>query len=121
MRKSNSIVKPGEIFWAVVPDTSRRPVIIVSRHSLNRGDQVVVIPLTTAHWERRKKLPNCVAFQAGEFGLNRDCVAQAERIACLQMGDLDFSHEPIGELDASRFRELVRAIGYMIDADCEPI
>jgi len=32
----------------------------------------------------RFTLPHCVRFQAGEFGLDKDCVAQAETIVTVE-------------------------------------
>jgi len=37
----------------------------------------------------RSKLPNCVPFQAGEFGMPSDCVTQREAIYTLEKGAID--------------------------------
>jgi mRNA-degrading endonuclease toxin of MazEF toxin-antitoxin module len=113
-------MNPGEIYWADF-STGRRPVIVVSREALNRGSYVVAVLCTTARVEQRAKLPNCVPFVAGEFGLPKDCVAQCETVTFLERSDLDESGGMIGRLDAARLRAVVRAIGNVIQAECEPV
>lgn len=109
----------GQIYWASF-DEDRRPVIIVSRAELNRGKKVLIVPLTTQKLEERRKLKNCVAFDAGDFGLPKDCVAQTEALAQIRTEILDTDDGPLGELDDEAMRELVRAMGYALAAECEP-
>ena len=68
----------------------------------------------------RSKLPNCVPFQAGEFGVPSDCVAQCEAIYALEKGEIGIASGTIGRLDATRLRDVIKAIGEVIDSDCEP-
>ena len=112
---------PGEVYWADLGDGERRPVIVVSREELNRGEYVVVVPLTSARLEARRNLPNSVPFQAGQYGFKKDCVAQAEAIASLHISYLDLETGAIGTLDSEDVRELTRAIGYVIAAELEPV
>ena len=113
-------LRPGEVYWADFPDVGRRPVAVVSREELNRGKYVVAVQFTSAKIEVRRDLPNCVAFRAGTFGLVKDCVAQAETIAVFDLANLDLEAGPIGVLDSHAKRDLTRAVGYMMDAECEP-
>jgi mRNA-degrading endonuclease toxin of MazEF toxin-antitoxin module len=39
-------MKPGELYYADLNEAGVRPVLIVSRESLNRGGYAVVLPLT---------------------------------------------------------------------------
>src|SRR5207249_4455534 len=94
------------------------PVIIISREELNRGDYVVAIPLTSARIEERESLGNCVRLRAGEFGLTKDCVAQAEMISFLPKSDLDQMIGPVGRLDRETLQEVIAAVGYVFNADC---
>lgn len=114
------VLEPGSVWWAYVSDPPKHPVIIVSREKFNRGEYVSAVLLTTNKVEARKKLPNCVFFARGEFGLPDDCVAQAETFHLLEKSDIDVENDWIGQLDDERFRDLVRAIGYVICSDCEP-
>ena len=65
-------------------------------------------------------LPNCVPFQAGEFGMPSDRVAQCGAIYALEKREIDIASGPIGRLDAARLRDVIKAIGDVIDSDCEP-
>ena len=112
-------MNPGEIFWADL-DSGRRPVIVASRSELNRGEYVQIIPITSMHFEKRSRLPNCVPFRAGEFGLPKDCIAQCEMLTIIRAIQVEMDNGPISVLDESKFREVVKATGYVFCADCEP-
>lgn len=111
-------MNPGEIYLASL-DIGRRPAIIVSREALNRGNSVVVVLCASAKFASRSQLPNCVPFRAGQFGFTSDCVAQCESIQFLDKARLD--PMPLGILDEVTLRDVIRAIGNVLDADCEPI
>jgi mRNA-degrading endonuclease toxin of MazEF toxin-antitoxin module len=113
------MVRQGEIYMAAT-DSGNRPVVILSRAELNRGRWVVAVPMTSANFSTRSALPHCVAFQAGEFGLTKDCVAQAEAITYIAESDLDFDSGAVGTLDEVRLRDLIKAVGNMMGSDCEP-
>ena len=113
--------RAGEVYWADYPDdTDRHLVIVVSRDELNNGHYVTVVPVTSASYEGRKNLPNCVPFRAGEACFNKDCVAQAENVGLLEIAYLDLDAGPQAVLTSVQIRALVHAIGYVIDSDCEP-
>lgn len=97
------------------------PVIAMSRESLNRGRYALVVPCTSSRFDLRSSLANCVAFRAGEFGFAVDCVAQCENLLSIDQGQLDLDGGPRGVLDAAAFHKVVRAIGYVIDSNCEPL
>jgi len=111
--------EPGDIYWAYLNERPR-PVVIVSRECLNRGDYVTIVPITSAKVELRRDLPSCVAFRAGEYGLRKNCVAQGENITTIQKSQLDLRTGRAGKLDGATVRDLIRAVGYVIRADCEP-
>jgi mRNA-degrading endonuclease toxin of MazEF toxin-antitoxin module len=120
MRTRSNALKPGQIFLADAGGEARRPVVIVSREELNRGSYVIAVPFTSAKYEERAEQPNCVAFEAGKFGLTKNCVAQAEAITVIEIITLDLDTGPIGRLNNGAMRELIRAIGYVIGSQCEP-
>jgi mRNA-degrading endonuclease toxin of MazEF toxin-antitoxin module len=113
-------MKPGEIYWIDLA-TGRRPSIVVSRENLNQGSYVVTVLCTTKRFAIRSKLPDCVPIQAGEFGMPSNCVAHCDAIYSLEKGEIDIASGLIGRLDTARLRELIKAIGDVIDSDCEPI
>ena len=82
------MIRPGEIYLADT-EAGKRPAVIVSREELNRGNWIVTVLLTSAHFAIRSGLPHCVPFRSGEFGLSKDCVAQAETITYWASSDLD--------------------------------
>ena len=111
--------QPGEIYWTYLEGPRPRPTIIISRESLNRGIHVVAIPVTSERVAERRTSGNCVVFERGDFGLSKSCVAQAEGVTVVELRDLDLKSGPIGTLDAETFRELVKAVGFMMGAECE--
>lgn len=113
------MIRPGELYMADT-DAGRRPVIVVSREELNRGNWIVAVLVTSTNFATRSQMPHCVPFAAGEYGLTRDCVAQAETISELAAADLDLDSGAIGVLDEARLRALIKAIGNMLASDCEP-
>jgi mRNA-degrading endonuclease toxin of MazEF toxin-antitoxin module len=113
------MIQPGEIYLADT-DAGTRPVVIVSREELNRGNWVVGVLITSAQFSLRSTLPHCVPLRAGEFGVVKDCVAQAETISYIAVTDLDLDAGVIGVLDAGRMRALIKAVGHVLSSECEP-
>jgi mRNA-degrading endonuclease toxin of MazEF toxin-antitoxin module len=113
------MIQPGEIYVADHQTATPHPVVVVSREGLDRGRYVIAVMITSTHFSVRSTLPNCVPLRAGEFGLTKDCVAQAETIAPYELTDLDLT-TVIGKLDDDRMRDLIKSIGYVIESDCEP-
>lgn len=109
------VPKIGEIYRTCL--AGDHFVVIVSREELNRGDYVVVVPVTSQHFARRSALRNCVSFRTGRFGFVKDCVAQAENVTLMEKTDLI---EQVGAIDVESMREVVRALGFVFDAECEP-
>src|SRR4051812_8693377 len=115
------MLKPGEVYMADFPGAGPHPVIVVSREDLNRGSYAVVVVCTSARFAVRSTLPNCVPFRAGQFGFTADCVAQCENILSVDKADLiDPAAGPVGVLDDLSLRDVIKAIGYVIESDCEP-
>jgi mRNA-degrading endonuclease toxin of MazEF toxin-antitoxin module len=111
-------MKPGEIYMADLGEATPHPVIVVSREDLNRGDRVVAVLCTSQKFAVRSGLPHCVPFRAGQFGFSKDCVAQCENIFLVAKDSLDPAM--VGVLDDATMRDVVKAIGHVIDSDCEP-
>lgn len=111
---------PGQLYSAYIESEVPRPIIIVSQQKLNLGKYVVAIPLTSTNLEKRWNLRNCVSFKADSFGLKKDCVAQCEAITVVDKDFIELDAGPIGKLDGEKWRLLVRAIGYVVCAVCDP-
>ena len=99
-------------------EATPHPVIVVSRQELYRGDRVVVVLCTSQKFALRSTLAHCVPFKAGQFGFSKDCVAQCENIFLVDKDSLE-AH-PTGVLDDVALRDVIKAIGHVIDSDCEP-
>ena len=96
------------------------PVIVVSREDLNRGNYALVV-CTSARFTVRSTLANCVPFRTGDFGFTADCVAQCENMLSIDKAQLDLTAGPIGVLEDVALRDVIKAIGHVMESDCEPI
>ena len=115
------MIRPGEIYMADFAEAgpaSRDRV--VSRGVESRP----VRSLWSARRRRfaaRCQFANCVPFRAGAFGFTSDCVAQCENLLSIDLAQLDLSGGPKGSLDDMAFREVIKAIGYVMESECEPV
>ena len=114
-------MEPGEIYIADFLEAGPHPVIVVSRENLNRGHYALVVGLYVLSLRGPQPASEFVPFQAEQFGFTVDCVAQCENILSIDKRQLDTSGGPIGVLDDVALREVVKAIGYVIASDCEPV
>lgn len=110
--------RPGEVYR--LHDEDRHLLVVVSREALNRGNYVIAVRATTKKLEKRSELPNCVPFRAGQFGFAQDCVVLAESITLFELLNVDLASGPVGHLSDEAMRDVVRAIGNVISAQCEP-
>jgi len=115
------MIRPGEVYMADFAEAGPHPVIVLSREELNRGRYALVVVCTSARFGVRSKLRNCVPFHAGDFGFTTDCVAQCENLLSIDLAQLEISAGPLGVLDEIAFRGVIKAIGHVMDADCEPM
>ncbi len=109
---------PGEIYNVNLGPSGEHRFVVLSREELNRGNQIITAMITSASYAVRSKLPNCVSLQAGEFGMTQDCVIQCENVVALSTDEL--RGKLIDELDATTMREVIKALGHVFDAECEP-
>jgi mRNA-degrading endonuclease toxin of MazEF toxin-antitoxin module len=113
-------MNPGDIYLADIPGVGEHRILIVSREGLNRGRKVLAALITSAKFAVRSTLPNCVVLRAGQFGVTKDCVIQCETVAPIPTDVIDLARGPIAVLTEDVLREVIKAIGYVIDSDCEP-
>lgn len=115
------MINPGEIYMADFEQAGLHPAIVISREDLNRGRYVLAVVCTSARFSVRSTLPNCVPFRAGQFGFTTDCVAQCENMLSIEKAQLDLAAGPVGVLDELALRDVIKAIGHVIESDCEPV
>lgn len=113
-------MRPGEVYIADFPQAGPHRVIVISREDLNRGSYALVVVCTSARFAVRSNLPNCVPFRTGQSVFTTDCVAQCENILSIEKSQLDLASGPVGILDDSALRDVIKAIGNVMESDCEP-
>jgi mRNA interferase MazF len=105
--------------WSVVvvpfpfsesPETKRRPAVVLSTRTLNRGGLSIMAMITSA---RHSKMPGDILLKGGTAGLSRDCVIRMKlftldnRLIERKSGVLpDRAGEQLGE----RLREVLRTL-----------
>jgi mRNA-degrading endonuclease toxin of MazEF toxin-antitoxin module len=114
------MIQPGEIYMADIPPGQQHRVIVVSREELNRGKYVMAALITSQKFAVRSTLANRVPLKAGQFGLPQDSVVQGESAGPIRIARIDVAGGPLDKLDDLTFRDVIRAIGHVIDSDCEP-
>jgi mRNA-degrading endonuclease toxin of MazEF toxin-antitoxin module len=114
------MIQPGEIYMADIPAGQRHPIVVVSRESLNRGKYVIAALVTSQKFAVRSNLASCVPLNKGQFGLSQNSVVQGESTGPIRIARLDITTGPVAKLDDITFREVIKAIGYVLDSDCEP-
>ena len=114
---------PGEVYWSASPQgEDEHRLIVVSSERFNRGDYVTVVPTTSTHFHRRSRMDSSVVFNKRAFGIfDKDCIAQAEQIATVGHVEIDYKRGCLGTISRAKIRELIAAIGCVIDAQCEPL
>jgi mRNA-degrading endonuclease toxin of MazEF toxin-antitoxin module len=115
------VIRPGEVYVADLDQAGPHPIIVVSREDLNRGRYALVVVCTSARFASRSALPNCVPFRAGQFGFTVNCVAQCDNVLSIETAQLDLANGPLGMLDEIALRDVIKAIGHVIESDCEPV
>src|ERR1700740_187218 len=115
------MIQPGAIYMADFGPAGPHPVIVVSREELNRGHYALVVVCTSARFAVRSQLASCVPFRAGQFGFTADCVAQCENILSIEKSQLDLAAGPVGIRDDLVLRDVIKALGHLIESDCEPV
>jgi mRNA-degrading endonuclease toxin of MazEF toxin-antitoxin module len=111
-------IYPGEIDRVDLPPAGTHLFVVLSREELNRGKQVLAAMITSTRLNVRSRLPNCVFLHSGEFGITQDCVVQCENVVAIETEEL--RGEPVGRLDTAMMREVLKALGYVFDANYEP-
>lgn len=112
-------LRPGQIWWAHTANGLKQR-LIVSEERFNRGNYVTIVPITSKRVAERRALPNCVFLPSGQFCQTSDSVVQCEGIALVERTYLSIEDGMIAELDATTMREVIRAVGVVIGAECEP-
>lgn len=94
-----------------------RPVLVVSRVQLNTGTTLTVVPFTSQQLDRRKGKPNNVFFNAGEGGLDEDCVAKCGDVFTVEIMEINMVAGMVGSLNESQLKEIDAALKWSLGLD----
>jgi mRNA-degrading endonuclease toxin of MazEF toxin-antitoxin module len=105
-------LRQGDVWLTHLDEGWERPAIIASRHELNRGHVVLVVPCTSSRVHERARFPNHVLLPSGCGGLTKESVAQAHLIQPIHTRRL---MTRLGQLDPEHLGEVLLAIAWAID------
>ena len=105
-------IVPGEVYLADIFERGTRPVIIVSREQLNRGGLYLVVPVTSARVEERRRYANYIFLPAGAGGLRDDSVAVTHLIQPVRS---DMLREKWGQVSQALMQQVLVGIAWSID------
>ncbi len=115
-------VDPGDIFWVTLPfqggseQSGRRPCIVVSRRSLNGGNTVVVVPMST---NLARASAHRILLPAGEIIKDVGCASDVkDSVAlCHQVRAVDRRafESKIGKLSYNAILAVQLGLSYLFD------
>lgn len=99
----------GEVWWAELPEISRRPVVVLSRDAaIPRLRRVLVAPCTTTV----RELGSEVVLEPGEDPVPRRCVVNLDSVESVSTAVLV---DRIGRLSGDRMRTICTALAVAVD------
>lgn len=101
----------GEVWWCELPDSGRRPVVVLSRDvAIPRLRRALVAPCTTTV----RGLASEVLLEPGEDPVPRRCVANLDSMESVSLSVLT---DRLGRLSDLRMREICSALAVAVDCD----
>ena len=104
-------IAAGEVYLADVFRGGLRPIVIVSRDALNRGETVLCVPVTTARIAERRRYRNYVFLPRGAGGLREDSVAVRHLV---QPVEVPFLREQWGALPTPLLEAVLLGIAWSV-------
>ena len=87
-----------------------RPIVVISRDELNRGDRILAVPFYSQQLEKRAKQKWCALFKAGEGGLKKDCVAKGDEIQLIDPAEILWARGKLGRFNAEQMARVTLAV-----------
>jgi mRNA-degrading endonuclease toxin of MazEF toxin-antitoxin module len=87
-----------------------RPVVVVSRDELNRGDRILAVPFYSQQLEKRAKRKWCALFRVGEGGLKKDCIAKGDEIQLIDPAEILWIRGKLGRFNAEQMARVILAV-----------
>ncbi|HET6880433.1 MAG TPA: type II toxin-antitoxin system PemK/MazF family toxin [Pirellulales bacterium] len=109
-----SFPQRSDLYWIpleVEEDGDKeRPIVVVSRDELNRGDRVLVVPFYSQQLEKRAKQKWCAPFKIGEGGLKKDCVAKGDEIQLIDPTEILWARGKLVRFNAEQMARVILAV-----------
>ena len=115
-------VDQGDIYWITIPDRGgreqcgRRPCIVMSRHLVNRGNPIVVVPMTS---EKRRASSYNIAIPVNEIVRDKasnssivDSVALCGQVFMVDKRKLE---DKLGKLSYNAILAVQLGLAYVFD------
>jgi mRNA interferase MazF len=112
------VPKRGEVYMARLEPREgseqggARPVIIMSRDSINQNSPVVVIVPVTDRGHKRRLYPSQVVLKAGDGGLTKESVALGEQVRAINTTRLTGY---MGHLSGNSITQIGTALKIVLD------
>lgn len=101
----------GEVWWCELPETGRRPVVVLSRDpAIPRLRRAIVAPCTTTV----RDLPSEVALIAGDDPVPLDSAVNLDSVESVSVATLT---ERLGRLSGGRMLQICAALAVAVDCD----
>ncbi len=112
-------LRQGSVWRMDIPGDAKpgRPVIVISRNEMNRGNDALIIPTYTSNLGAKRGKPSYVFLPRGVGGLSEDCVAQTAQVQLVEASEL---RDEMGVLGPDHMSQIIRALGWVMEADCRP-
>ncbi|MBK5268101.1 MAG: type II toxin-antitoxin system PemK/MazF family toxin [Acidimicrobiia bacterium] len=99
----------GEVWWCELPETTRRPVVVLSRDvAIPRLRRTVIAPCTT----NIRGLPSEVLLEPQDDPIPRRSAVNLDSIESVSVGTLT---ERLGRLSDARMRQVCQALNVAVD------
>jgi mRNA-degrading endonuclease toxin of MazEF toxin-antitoxin module len=109
-------VKRGDVYWADLEQTGRRPVIVVSHDGFNQTPgwrSIIVIPISTSS-SQGKRGPTVIELLGGTAGLPRASFAVCHQVTALDRAKLT---KRVGSLPSVPLREVEEELKAAMDLE----
>lgn len=105
----SSLPRRGEVWWCELPETSRRPVVVLSRDvAIPRLRRALIAPCTTT----LRSLPSEVVLEPGEDPVPRVSAVNLDSVESVAIGSLT---DRLGVLAPERMRQICSALAVAVD------
>jgi mRNA interferase MazF len=105
----NALPARGEVWWCVLAEIGRRPVVVLSRDAaIPRLRRVLIAPCTTTI----RALPSEVVLEPGDDPVPRHSAVNLDSVESVPTGVLV---ERLGRLSDARMHEVCRALAVAVD------